>query len=302
MYRLTDATNQILNIFEGFRMAPTSIDQYETVGKSILADKIDSFVRNHKTIDFVMLGFPFKSTNDRDKVLGKIPDLAEKLTLDNIARFNNKIKEVYAPGVTLSMASDGYVFNDILGASDDTVQRYAEMSMDMTGDAPMRWYSLQDFYSGNSLVSKRERVMSQFGITPEKMQELILLSPDVNYLYRGMIRFMQEEVANRGFVSGNQLQKAAKLLTREMMLRNEAWSNLTREEFKSHIRLSMHPSVNSGAKYSFQLIDSPKAHHSAWHCTIAIDNGEIITMHKADAIAQGFELVYQNGQPFYFQK
>lgn len=145
--------------------------------------------------------------------------------------------------------------------------------------------------------------MQQFGITPEVLEQRILLDADTNSLYRGMIKFLTLDLAIQEFPSNNQLQKKAKLLAREMMFRNEAYSHLVQHEFKDHIRLSMHPSVNNGTKYSFMLIPSEKAFTSPWHCAIAIEkDGSIATIHKRDAIAKGYEIVNQDGQPFYFQE
>lgn len=291
----------ILNVFERFRMPPTPIDQYGSVGRFALIDKLTPMVHVNQPLQFVMLGFPFKSTNDRDKVIGKLPDLAEQATLDNFSMFDTQIKKEHCKGVEVSMVSDGFVFNDILGVSDKIVMDYKETSMDMGKNSPVKWFDLNDFYAGNDLNAKREKLIQQFGISPEKLQQDILMNPDVNFLYRGMIHFMEEELAIRNFPSRNQLQKEAKKIARAMMFRNEAYSNLVRQEFKSHVRLSMHPSINNGAKYSFQLIPSPKAKHSAWHSALLIrKTGERETIHKKDAVAAGYELVNQGGRPYYF--
>ncbi len=85
-----------------------------------------------------------------------------------------------------------------------------------------------------------------------------------------------------------------------MMMRNEAWSNLVKNEFTDHIRISMHPSINNGAKYSFKLIKGDRANLSAWHCAIYLDGEEYVTIHRKDAVAQGFELVYKEGRPYNF--
>lgn len=301
---MQQTTERILNIFEGFRMSPIPhLDQYEITGKSILADKIDGYVRSGDKIEFVMLGFPHKSTNTRDKVLGDKPDMGEEITLKNFADFGRRIKEVYPAGINVNMASDGYVFNNLLGVPDNTVARYREISEDLGKDAPMSWWSLPDFYGKKTnLSSAREKLMAQFGITPEKLEQEILFNTDIRMVYTGMTIFMMEELATGNYPSKNQLQKAAKILTRNMMMANEAYSNLISSEFKDAIRLSMHPSVNNGKKYSFKLIHSDKARHSAWHCTIVDDNGEIITMHRKDAVEAGYQLVYKNGQPYYFVK
>lgn len=250
-----------------------------------------------------MLGFPMKSGNERDKVIGKLPDLAEEVALRNFNTFNERIQRIYSPGVNISIISDGYAFNKLLDISDNTVAAYEEMTKDMSKSFPLTFYDMKSFYNQElPLDTMREKVVQQFGITPEVLQENILFNPDVNYLYRGMIRFMEEELAVREFPSRNQAQKAAKKLVREMMLMNEAYSNLVEHEFADYIRLSMHPSVNNGHKYSFQLIPSPKAWTSPWHCALLIDtDGQFATVHRKDAEAAGHQLVYQEGRPYFFQ-
>lgn len=298
---MSPVTEQLLEIFQGYRMDPTPIDQYEQVGKRILADKLDKFVSAGNTIRFIMLGFPFKSTNERDKVIGKLPDMGEEVTLNNFERFNSDIKQVYEPGVNIGIASDGYIFNDLLEVEDSTVDQYQEISHDLGRVAPMSWYTLRDFFKG-SLSEQRVKIVEQLAPTAEKLQADILTNPDVNFLYRGMIHFMEEELAVKQFPSRNQLQKAAKALTRQMMVRNEAWSNLVKTEFKDDIRLSMHPSVNNGQKYSFKLIPGKQANKSAWHSALYLDGDNYVTIHRKEAEEQGLHLQFKDGRPYYYAR
>lgn len=292
-------TQNILQIFEGYRMAPTAIDEYESKGKQILADRIEKFTACSAPIGFAMLGLPFKSTNHRDKVLGDLPDLGEELTMANFATFNAAIKDVYQPGIEVLVASDGYVFNDLLNAPDKVVEQYKEITEHFGKSGPVKILDLNDFYTGQDLNSKRDRLMQQFGYTWDKMEQEILFNPDVNFLYKGMLIFMEEELAWKDFPSRNQRAKEAKRLTRQMMLRNEAYNTLVRKELHTHIRLSMHKSVNNGYKYSFKLIPGNNANHSAWHSTIVMQqDGEAVTMHKKDAEAAGYRLVYNGKQPY----
>lgn len=294
-------TEQILNIFEGYRMAPTSIDQYEGTGKQLLAAQIEKFIAKNDPIQFAMLGLPFKSTNTRDKVLGELPDLGEELTVKNFEQFNIDIRSAYAPGINIVVASDGYVFNDILNVNDRIVEMYKEINLSFSSNATMSILDINDFYKGQiSISSKREKLMTQFGYTWEKLEQQILFNPDTQMLYKSMIRFMEEELSNRDFVSGSQRHKAAKKLTREMMLRNEAYNLLVRNELSDHIRLSMHPSVNNGYKYSFKLIPGQHTHHSPWHSAIVMSGQEAITMHRIDAEKAGYELVYKDNRPYNF--
>lgn len=294
--------NNILGVFEQFRMTPTAVDQYESKGKAILADRLSPLVSAGQPIKFSIMGFPMKSPNSRDKVIGILPDKAEELTIKNFADFNTQVKEVYSPGIRISVISDGLIFNDVMQVDDHTVHQYQEHAQAMVGDAPIDWYNMVDFYDKNlSLSAIRTKIIEQFGISPEELQRRILMDDDVNWLYRGMIRFMNLDIAIRDYASNTQLQKDAKKLAKEMMFRNEAYSKLVQQEFSDHIRLSMHPSVNSGVKYSFQLIRSPKAVISAWHGAVALVDGIIETIHKKDALALGYELVSADNNPYFLK-
>lgn len=302
MKPINQTTEKIIEVFEGFRMAPLPIDQYNQIGRAVLTEKINGFVSSGRQIDFVMLGYPMKSPNNRDKVLGRLPDMAEAASFDNFADFGNRIKEIYSPGAAVSVVSDGYVFNDLLGVEDRTVEEYGEASRAMSAGAPVKWFDIRDFYDRHSsLQALREKAMLQHGITAEELERRILMDADVNNLYRGMIRFLSLDLAIRDWPSNSQLHKAAKQLARDMMFRNEAYSRLVQSEFSSHVRLSMHPSVNNGTKFSFKLIPGENTHHSPWHATLLTTGNEFITLHRRDAEAMGADLIYERGQPWGFE-
>lgn len=143
----------------------------------------------------------------------------------------------------------------------------------------------------------------QFGIDETKLRALVLTDSDTNMLRNGMIRFMEQELATNTYVSNNQRHKAAKALADKMMLANEAYSALVKQEFKTSIRLSMHPSENNGNKFSFQLIEGKPENiwASPWHCAIVLDPIEgAITMHRIDAELHNYDLVTKDNQPYYF--
>lgn len=285
-------------------MAPIpGVDQFEQVGKVALMAKMAPFVLAGQPVEFVMLGYPMKSPNDRDKVIGFKPDLGEEVSLRNFEVFNQAVKAVYGPGVHISIVSDGYIFSDIMDVPDSTVRAYEEICVDMARVAPITWYDMTDFYSkGVPMQDLREKVMQQFGITAEVLEQRILLDADVQSLYRGMIKFLSLDLAIKPFDSNSQLHKRAKIVAREMMFRNEAYSKLIQENFKDAVRLSMHPSINNGQKFSFQLIPSPKAWTSPWHSALLVNaEGILETIHRKDAVGAGYELVQKDGRPYYFQ-
>lgn len=292
----------LLAVFEQYRMAPSQVDQFEEKGKSLLAQKMETFVGAQQPLEFVMLGLPFKSTNIRDKVLGTKPDLGEALTMKNFREFHDDIRALYPQGVHITVASDGYVFNHLLDVTDSTVQEYKEINLSLRLGAPVSILDLNDFYTGMSLAEKRDRLITQFGISEVELERRIMMDTNVNWLYRGMMFFMYEELATRAYDSRNQHQKAAKKLTRQMMLYNEAYSNLVGKEFAHAIRLSMHQTVNDGKKYSINLIKGKSVKHSAWHSAVVLEDGIPSTIHRKDAIEAGYELVEQDNQPYYFIK
>lgn len=289
----------VVSVFERYRMAPTAIDEYGQGGRDRLVQQVSAFVGRREPVGFSMLGFPIKSPNNVHKVLGTLPDMGERVALGRLARFAADVKAVYDPGARVAVVSDGYVFSDLLGIPDRTVAEYGEACQDLLRGTPVELLELQHFYPDGSNDSKRARVTEQFGITPEELERRILVDPNVNQLYRGMIYFLTTDIAMRDFPSKSQLQKEAKRLAREMMLRNESYSALVRSEFSDRVRLSMHSSTNNGTKYSFDLIAG--ARHSPWHSAVAFDDaGTLVTLHRSEAEERGYDLVMHDGRPYAF--
>jgi pyoverdine/dityrosine biosynthesis protein Dit1 len=89
-----------------------------------LLKKIDYFVLQNKPLLLTMVGFPYKSSNTKDKVLISSADAAEAYSLQYLQNFLSKIKNCYSPGIQLYIFTDGIVFCDIEKVSDATVMEY----------------------------------------------------------------------------------------------------------------------------------------------------------------------------------
>lgn len=59
-----------------------------------------------------------------EKVLGALPDLGEVLGLGRLNHLCENIEEIYEPGARVTITSDGLVYNDLLGISDEEVYDY----------------------------------------------------------------------------------------------------------------------------------------------------------------------------------
>ncbi|KAH6612193.1 Pyoverdine/dityrosine biosynthesis protein-domain-containing protein [Chaetomium sp. MPI-SDFR-AT-0129] len=85
--------------------------------------------------------------------------------------------------------------------------------------------------------------------------------PAITALYRGFSRFMLEDLEHhphtRGMSKSQQKKLSAKVAF-EMILRNQAYSNLVEMLFPNHVRLSIHAHNNAGPKFGIQLFDPSK--------------------------------------------
>ncbi|KAL2272067.1 hypothetical protein VTJ83DRAFT_1438 [Remersonia thermophila] len=77
-------------------------------------------------------------------------------------------------------------------------------------------------------------------------------------LYRGFSRFMLEDLEHHPCtqsMSKAQRKKLSSKVAFEMILRNQAYSNLVELVFPNHVRLSIHAHNNTGPKFGIQLFD-----------------------------------------------
>ena len=93
-------------------------------GKENLALKIQSFLERDTPISMIIIGFPSKSTNTESKVMSSKFDMGDffgLLTCDYMCR---EIEKVHSKGAMLTIYSDGRLYNDILGISDEVFNTY----------------------------------------------------------------------------------------------------------------------------------------------------------------------------------
>jgi Pyoverdine/dityrosine biosynthesis protein len=108
----TKIAHQILDIIQryghnvGAKNAPGP-----WAGKEKFVAPVEEHVLKNETVQMVLPAFPFKSPNRKDKVLGNMPDLGEELALMHLNGLCESIAEVYEPGATVVIASDGLVYN-----------------------------------------------------------------------------------------------------------------------------------------------------------------------------------------------
>jgi pyoverdine/dityrosine biosynthesis protein Dit1 len=100
---------QVINRYSLKRATDTTAKADEGALKYLAL--IYSHVKGGGVIPMALPGFPFKSPNSKSKVLGKLPDRAEELSLAHLNGLCLAIKEVYPPGAELTIISDGLTYN-----------------------------------------------------------------------------------------------------------------------------------------------------------------------------------------------
>ncbi|MES1910229.1 MAG: hypothetical protein MHM6MM_002864 [Cercozoa sp. M6MM] len=179
----TDVSRRILELLLHFRRTPQCIatdskgkrdttlrldDDLELISAEVDVDseplqlaRICEFVDANAPIIMTMPSFPSKSVNTRDKVLGVVPDQAERLCLAflrDVCRFIRR--ELYTPGAHIVIASDGRVFGNI-DCVDEDILAYSKglqkMLHEIDATRELSWFSLEDF-PWTSLLTDSERL------------------------------------------------------------------------------------------------------------------------------------------------
>lgn len=101
---------QVADLFESIKNTSQD-DKWSTEGRQYFIDKAYSFTKDRKRIELCLPAFPCKSSN-LEKVAGVAPDAAEYLALSHLHNFVERVSNIYAPGATLWIISDGHVFSD----------------------------------------------------------------------------------------------------------------------------------------------------------------------------------------------
>ena len=75
------------------------------------------------------------------------------------------------------------------------------------------------------------------------------------------------------------------------------------QEYKDHVRLSIHPSTGAN-KLSISLLPTESTYTTPWHCSVAFKlDGTLVSGLRADFESDDrFELVYEDGRPSYFRE
>ncbi|KAI1414998.1 Pyoverdine/dityrosine biosynthesis protein-domain-containing protein [Hypoxylon sp. FL1857] len=286
-------TENIVSLFDKYLRYRGQGDKWIECGRAYFTERVRHFTSQGAKIELCLPAFPCKSSNT-NKVTGKDPDRGELLALERLHGFVEAVEKIYDAGAKLWIISDGHVFSDCIGVDDKDVDEYGEKLIKMNRIIGIRkgnvdrvgFLSLVDLFELNRYKSKLDRIL-QLNIPPidhhihtnvtaeaEFCRRILMAGcqskrsslrvridtrdSTILALYRGFSRFMLEDLELHPFTRALTRSKQKKLSAKvafEMIMRNQAYSNLVEMLFPNHIRLSIHAHNNAGPKFGIQLFD-----------------------------------------------
>lgn len=263
---------------------------------------IARFVRRGEPIQFALPAFPSKSPNTK-KVLGDLPDLGERLALSFLHRLCCHIQDIYPPGARMLLCSDGRVFSDVVGVSDEQVSSYQRGiagEIERLNAHTITLFSLDEVdLRARSWDESRSHFVAEYGEDMAEIRREIKSDPDALRMYQGITRFLVEDA---GDFTGTRsaLQRECRKRAYELIRRSRAWGSLVGAHFPDAIRLSIHPQSCGSQKLGIRLLENAGGWLTPWHNVIVDQAGRFVLMKRAEAEEAGAELVYAQGRPSHY--
>lgn len=264
--------------------------------------KIQRFIDRKQPLEFVILAFPCKSPNLR-KVLGKLPDLAEELSIGFLQSFTEHVSHFYPPGARVRICSDGHVFSDLVGVPDDEVSHYrSELQQIIVrqGDG-IDMLGLDDIFGAGEYPALRDRLVHAHAVPLEDLHDLVTSNPSFGSVFNGVHRFLvEDQSALRPELSRTKIRILCKGLAYQVVQRSDAWSRQVADTFPDALRLSIHPQPRHSAKIGIHLLRTRDNWLTPWHA-VALDDGNSFSLVKrCDAEQLNASLIWRNNRPSHF--
>lgn len=217
-------------------------------------------------------------------------------------------------------------FLDILGVPDEVVWDYGEALRRMAVEKGLhhvkfiRLFELLDhpwfktnspeaakaFYISHACCLRRE-LMFIFGDPTFNADEAIKTDNDTCLTYRGYIKFLTKDLAHHEEVSAHKSKRARNAhigqTARQMIIRGKAFAAAIRANRKDYVRLSIHESAGE-KKLSVSLIPQARGAlgFTPWHASVAVGIDGVYRTTHAEDVRDTHDLIYKNGQPYYFRE
>jgi pyoverdine/dityrosine biosynthesis protein Dit1 len=274
--------------------------------------KVIRAIEQNRPIVFVLPAFPGKSPN-LAKVLGPLPDLAERHSLEFLEKLCQRIRRHHLPGARIILCSDGRVFSDVVGMREEHVSAYQLELARIIEDfslTSLSLFNLDDLFEGQSFDEMRGHLMVRHGKSIDELKNMVRLGLDpqegqenqeAHRLYCGITRFLFEDAMTPGQTkSKSSIQKDARVRSYQVIQRSSAWSELLFHQFPDAVRLSIHSQICGAKKLGIRLMEAENL-MTPWHGVAVEIGGRIDFVKRSQAEALGARIVQVNGRPSHYE-
>jgi len=262
--------------------------------------KVLRFVSAGEPLHFLLPAFPAKSPSPK-KVLGRLPDMAEELALSFLDQICDEIRHLYPPGARITICSDGRVFSDLVGVTDQDVTDYGlelEVFRQRLGITSIDWFRMEDLFETRAHSVMREQLVHHYAESLASIRQRVNDHRQHQLLFNGIQRFLFEDrVAIETSKSRTQIRNECKENTYFVMQRSEAWGRLLSDCFPGALRLSIHPQSPHAEKIGIRLGEATDAWITPWHGVSVESAGSFQLMRLSEAGALGARVVNRFGRP-----
>ena len=266
--------------------------------------KVRRFIAANEPIHFLLPAFPAKSPNPR-KVLGRLPDMAEETALAFLERVSDEIKHLYSPGVRISICSDGRVFSDLVGVTDEDVSNYSvelRLMMERISASALDFFSMEDLFDVENHAAMREQLVIHYTDSLAAIETRAHSHEHHRTLFNGIQRFLFEDRLGVGTTkSRNQVRNECKDLAYQVIQRSDGWSRLLSDCFPTALRLSIHPQGPHSDKVGILLGEANDSWLTPWHGVAVKQRDKFTLMRRHEAEALGAKIVEREGRPSHYQ-
>lgn len=301
------ATAILRQLFRHRRLQPDAGKCLERPCEQCLAlhlPKVRRSIAAREPVHFLLPSFPAKSPNPK-KVLGHLPDMAEEIALSFLEKVCTEIGDLYAPGAKITICSDGRVFSDLVGVSDDHVSSYAaelKLMMKRIESRSLDFFCMEDLFDVADHSGMREQLLIHYTDSLQAIEERIHSYEHHRALFNGIQRFLFEDrLGIETEKSRNQLRNECKDLAYRVIQRSDGWGRLLGDCFPAALRLSIHPQNPHSEKIGILLGEATDTWLTPWHGVAVEQDGKFTLLRRHEAEQLGACIVDRDGRANHFR-
>lgn len=257
-----------------------------------------------KKLPFKMLlpAFHCKSINP-DSVLGTTPDGAEEEAIFTLEQLCKEVQNVYSHGCELFIVHEGHFYSDIhITPSDDVIDTYENAIHQMTQSPHILYSNLMQEYS-DSYDTARKILFDKYMPTMEEVGALIKTDASIKDKYVAYKAFIANEFVPVLMVgcTKREIRDRSKVLAYQWVQRYLVFKKLCTERFADYFRFSVLCYPSKSRSFSINLIMNTSECGLPWfHVLVKRSDGSMELIKKTEAERRGYQLVYIEGEPWYY--